>query len=125
MKRDMDLIRAILLKVEADPSFNGWPQDRSADAARLGVADHADAEVTYNLVQAVEAGLLEGNTKMAAHGVVMISKLTPRGHQFLDDIRDADVWHKTRERAKGVAGVGISFVWEIAKAEIRAKLGLP
>jgi hypothetical protein len=125
MKRDMDLIRTILLKVEADPSFNGWPQDRSADAGRLGITGHDDAEVTYHLVQAVEAGLLEGNTKMAAHGVVMISKLTPKGHHFLDDIRDVDVWHKTKERAKGVANVGISFVWEIAKAEIKAKLGLP
>jgi hypothetical protein len=125
MKRDMDLIRTILLKIEADPSFNGWPQDRRADAARLGITGHDDAEVNYNLVQAVDAGLLEGNTKMAAHGVVMISKLTPKGHQFLDDIRDVDVWRKTKERAKGVANVGISFVWEIAKAEIKTKLGLP
>ena len=126
MKLDPDLSRTILLKIEADPSFTGWPQTRNTDAVRLGIAGYSDEDVTYNLVQLVDGGLLVGNTKMASQtGNVMIAKLTPSGHQFLDDIRDSDIWKRTRERAKGAASIGFGFLWEIVKAEIKLKLGLP
>ena len=125
MKLDMELARTILLKIEADPSFNGSPQNRSTNATRLGITGHDDAEVTYHLVQLIEASLLDGNVKMAAIGEVVVSKLTWSGHQFLNDIRDPDIWSKTRERAKSVSGIGFQFLWEIAKAEIKVKLGLP
>src|SRR5208337_2786750 len=121
---DMDLIRTILVKVEADPSFDGSPENRNTDATRLGITGHDDAEVVYHLVQLVEAGMLAGNTRMASCGDVAISRLTPQGHEFLDDIRDTEIWGKTKERAKGIARAGLGLVWEIAKAEIKAKLGL-
>jgi hypothetical protein len=54
-----------------------------------------------------------------------IGGLSWQGHDFLNDIRDPEIWRKTKERAKGVASVGVGFLWEIAKAEVRAKLGLP
>jgi Hypothetical protein (DUF2513) len=123
MKRDMELIRTILLKVEADQKFDGSLQ--SVGAATLGITEHTDAEVAYHLVMLIEAGLLVGNTKMARVGAIVISKLTWEGHEFLDDIRDPEIWGKTKERAKAVAGVGMNFIWEIAKAEIKTKLGLP
>jgi hypothetical protein len=28
------------------------------------------------------------------------------GHEFLDDVRDPDIWRKTKKRAKAVGGVG-------------------
>jgi hypothetical protein len=56
---------------------------------------------------------------------ITFAGLTWKGHEFLDDIRDPGVWQKTKERTKGVASVGVGFLWEIAKAEVRAKLGLP
>lgn len=54
----------------------------------------------------------------------VVNKLTWQGHELLDDIRDPDIWNKTKERAKVLSGVGVAFVWEIAKAEIKKKLGL-
>jgi Hypothetical protein (DUF2513) len=58
-------------------------------------------------------------------GEIVVKNITWDGREFLDDIRDTEVWGKTKERAKAVASVGLSFVWEIAKAEMKAKLGLP
>ncbi len=47
---------------------------------------------------------------------------------FLNSIRDPEVWKLTREGAAKVGGVGIEFLWEIAKAygkqQIKEKLGL-
>lgn len=123
MKRDMDLIRTILVKIEADPDYHG--ELRSISAAGLGITGHTDTEVIYHVVMLIEAGFLVGNTKMARAGAVVVSKLTWKGHELLDDIRDPEIWEKTKERAKAVAGIGLSFVWEIAKAEVKAKLGLP
>ena len=123
MKRDMDLVRTILLRVEADAKFDGMLNP--ASAADLGIEGHSDHEIAYNCAQLVEAGFLTGNTRMATQGTVIIGKLTWQGHEFLDAVRDPDIWRKTKERAKTVTTVGIGFLWEIAKAEIKAKLGLP
>lgn len=125
MKRDMELTRTILLQIEASPEFstvNG--EMRPVSAALLGIDGHSEEEIVYHSAQLVDAGFLTGNTKMAGHGIVMIGNLTWSGHEFLDDIRDQDIWQKTKERAKGVASIGVGFLWEIAKAELKAKLGL-
>jgi Hypothetical protein (DUF2513) len=123
MKRDMDLIRTILLKVETDETLSGSFQ--AVNAATFGITDHTDAEVIYHLVMLVEGGFLAGNIKLAGTGQIVISKLTWNCHEFLDDIRDPEIWRKTKERAKSVASVGLGFLWEIAKAEVKTKLGLP
>jgi hypothetical protein len=126
MKLDPELTRTILLRIEADPSFDGWPQDRKTDAARLGISGHTDAKMIYHLTQLVNDGLVVGNTKLAKQaGAVMIARLTPKGHQFLDDIRDPDIWEKTKDRAQGAAQVGLGLLWELAKAEIKQKPVLP
>ena len=73
MKRDMDLIRTILLKVEDAPKFTG--QLHSATAAEFGIDGHTQAEFAYHCAQLVEAGFLTGNTKMAGVGLVVLCKL--------------------------------------------------
>jgi Hypothetical protein (DUF2513) len=69
----------------------------------------------------IEAGFVKGNTSI---GMPMISKLTWQGHEFLDNVKDHDIWSKTKERVKGLPGVAITVVAEIAKAEIMKRLGL-
>jgi hypothetical protein len=123
MKRDMDLVREILIKIETNPAFNG-DHNLWANRANLGITDYTDQEIVYNAAQLVEAGYLAGNVRMAHAGQVIVTKLTWRGHEYLDAIRDPDIWEKTKAKAKGVASVGMSFLFEIAKAEIKAKLGL-
>ena len=54
----------------------------------------------------------------------MISKLTWEGHEFVDDIKDSGIWANTKARVEGLSGVALSVVAEIAKAEIKKRLGL-
>lgn len=130
MTRDMELIRDILLRLEADPKFDG-SAFRRVTAETLAMTGRTEAQVVYHLDMMIQAGFLNGNTKMlhrggpADHNLILISKLTWEGHEFLDDIRDPEIWRKTKDRAQAVAGIGLNFIWEIAKAEIRTKLGLP
>ena len=82
---------------------------------------HSQEEINYHIRLLIEAGMVKGNL-----GPVFptVSKLTWDGHEFLDNIKDSDVWSKTKERLKGLPGVALSVVGELAKAEIKKKLGL-
>jgi hypothetical protein len=51
--------------------------------------------------------------------------LTWQGHEFLDSVRDPDIWQKTKARVAPVATAAFGVMLEVAKAEIRKKLGLP
>jgi hypothetical protein len=125
MKRDLDLIREILLRIEADPKFDGSPNP--VDASVLGITERPNMEVMYQLAQLIEGGLLAG--KILAAGTtppvaVVVFKLTWQGHDYLDSVRDSDIWQKTKTRIGVVASVGFGVVLEVAKAEIMKKLKL-
>ena len=120
MKRDMDLIRELLLKIEALKIRQG--ETLFFDVQGLQVQGYEPDEVAYNLELLFEAGFLKGQGGADTFG---IAGLTWNGHELLDDIRDPEIWRKTKERAKSVASVGLGFLWEIAKAEVKTKLGLP
>ena len=78
----MDLIRTILLKVEIDPTFDGSP--KKVTQATLGTQAHSDQEIAYNCAQLIDAEFLTGNAKRADIGLVIVGKLTWKGHDFLE-----------------------------------------
>ena len=122
MKRDMDLVRDLLSRIEDSNEFNGSQFVRPSRPEDFGITKHSLEEVFYNLRMLIKEGFLEGTE---THNGPMVSKLTWKGHELLDDIRDPDIWDKTKERIKGLTSVGVGLMWEIAKAEIKKKLGLP
>lgn len=123
VQRDMDLVRELLLKIDADPQLDGTRWVRYATPAEMGIADHSAEEVGYHLNMLIEEGFIKAKDSMEF--MPLINRMTWKGHEFLDDIRDDTVWGKTKERTKGLASVGIALMWEIAKAELKQKLGLP
>jgi len=118
----MDLIRALLLRIEQDPTLDGtrWV---GFTPAELGMEDRSPNEVGYHLDLLIEAGFVQGKS----HGetIPAICKLTWQGHEFLDSIRDPGVWISTKERIKGLASVTLPVIAAIAEAEIKRRLGLP
>ena len=125
MKRDMDLIRDLLIGIESDERLNGacWIKpDAKDNLGVIGVSDHSTKEIGYHLELLIEAGLLEG--KVGFEEMPVISKMTWQGHEFLDSIRDSGIWGKTKKRLEGLPSVAFSIVIELAKAEARKHLGL-
>jgi len=123
MKRDMDLIRDLLLEVEGNPLYDGTKWVHPVNPSELNIKNHSREEVGYHLTMLIEEGFIKGKSGMET--IPVINKLTWKGHELLDDIRDQQIWAQTKKRTEGLASVGIQFIWEIAKAEIRNKLGLP
>jgi hypothetical protein len=112
----MELVRELLLEIEADPQFNG------RQTAELPVGNRDPEVMAYTLALLISAGIVAGQV-----GIVMprISGLTWDGHDLLDNIRDPGVWEKVKEHAKTIASVSIPILAELAKAEVKKRLGLP
>lgn len=121
--RDMDLIRELLIKMDADKRLDGQQWVMYNTPEEMGISGHSVEEVGYHLGMLVEEGFVKGVAGPEAMPV--LSKITWKGHELLSDIRDDTIWEKAKERTKGLPEVGLQLIWEIAKAEIRAKLGLP
>lgn len=124
LHRDMDLIRTLLLEIESGKTY--FDITPSLDPAAIeALPNPRETRIRGEHLHLLgSAGLIEIDVENRATGQLVVRGLTWQGHEFLDDIRDPDIWRKTKERAKSISSVGVSFLWEIAKAEIRSKLGL-
>ena len=114
MKRDMDLIRTILLKIEeqGDPQLRRVPTIQGADEHT--VRSHVGLLLDAGLVRAIDASTYSSRDYLEIG-------LTWEGHEFLDNIRDPEIWRKTKSGAKKVGSFSIGILAEIARAAITAK----
>jgi hypothetical protein len=98
MKRDMDLVRQILIEIESDLE---WPDG--------GCFTPDDPVRSYHLHLLLQAGLLEGSEKQVLGGVpprFLITGLSWQGHEFLAASADQDRW----TRFKKSAGTALSSI---------------
>ena len=86
MKRDMDLIRMILLEVEKSPSLEG---------CQVTIQGRTSEELYYNARQAQDAGLIEAKFAPGSPDFHVL-RLTYEGHEFLDAIRNDTAWLKVK-----------------------------
>jgi len=115
MKRDMNLIRLLLLETEGEdpkPDLSAFSEDHRV----------------YHSALLIEAGLVHGQIIEDGSGQpagTVILRLTWAGHEFLDAARNDTIWHKAGERIKksGV-DVTISLMKEILNQLLKQSLGL-
>ena len=121
MKRDMDLVRQVLLQVEAQQGPLEW---------RVRSEEDVPDPLLYHLELAIEAGLVEGKIREAGNRNnpygAWVERLTWEGHDFLDAVRNDTVWAKTKATMKE-KGVDLAFsgVKALAIFYGKALLGLP
>lgn len=144
MKRDMDLIRSILMEIESNQQINGHFILSDADIMGTLTADRT--AVQYHLRLLMDAGYIEGkdlladtskiqasdgmsNARAITHlnfretgSSITISRLTWDGHDFLDSVKDNNVWAKTKGYLKDVGGVGIDVLKDVAKAVVKDQI---
>lgn len=97
MKRDMELIRLLLLEVEGEE--------------KPDLSKYTEEQQVYHSALLVEAGLIHGSVTEGENGNpinVQIFRLTWEGHEFLDMARNSSVWKKAVEQIKA-AGVTIAL----------------
>lgn len=114
MKRDMELIRAILMDLEGDepkPDLNHWN----------------DKQKAYHAALLLDAGLVKGNAielyYQEEKRAIELHRLTWEGHEFLDATRDSKVWKLAKEKVlKPGASWTFSLLLEWLKQEAHQKI---
>ncbi len=115
MRRDSDLLRAILLAVEAD--------DRCEILCLPRITGYNDEMVHFHARLLVEKGLLKTYfpDRTGTQPWVCI-RLTWEGYDFLDAIRDPKVWRSVKRAATKIGSWSVETIAAIAKAMILARV---
>jgi len=101
MKRDMDLIRKILLKIEDIPYPN--------ISNEFTIQDYHEDQISYHVMLLNEAGLIEAIDFSSHDGLSWIpTRLTWEGHEFIEASRDESRWEKAINIVKEKGG-GLVF----------------
>jgi DNA-binding transcriptional ArsR family regulator len=124
MKRDMDLIRRIVLAVQDLPLGKGY------DTEVLNGLEGVDPlEFAAHVQLLEEAGLVEAALQGKGKQIpsfAVVFRLTWAGHEFADSIRDDTLWKKAKDHVlKPSASWTFAALGEFLKAGIRAQLDLP
>ena len=106
MKRDMDLIRGILMQMEDSGDTAGW--------VTLHLPKWEDHVVSYHIKMLNQAGLIEADedSTFSPHESWKAGALTWHGHDFLAAIKNEKVWERIK---KVVREKGGSIPFEVLK----------
>ena len=109
MKRDMDLVRKILLYLEENADPHDWIFD-------LKIGDYSDKEISYHIKIMAQEGLIEASERPRSdldYDQWIPHSLTWAGHEFLDASRDDSRWEKVKRLVADKTG---SLSFEVLKA---------
>ena len=117
MKRNLDLYRDILLKHEELSEDNGIvefdPDDFPGEALEI-------VEAHVELLG--DAGFLVPADGLIGSETLLAGRMTYYGHEFLDTVRDPEVWRKTKEVGEQVGTGALDVLAEIAKGFLKTQI---
>ncbi|WP_185151475.1 DUF2513 domain-containing protein [Peribacillus simplex] len=124
MKLNHDCVRDLLLAIEESDSNEHLFLQQLRVMPLLTTYDEADILYSAKKLKEknyIKAELLFGDGRVFDIG---ISEMTWDGHEFLDNIRDNQIWKQTKNAANKVTGASLSILSELAKSFLSQKLGL-
>lgn len=114
MKRDPDLIRDLMLALEAE---------EGAELLHVPlVAGYSRARIDHHFRLLIEAGLASAGHVSSDGRRWVAVRLTWLGHDYLDTIRDRRVWKQTKAAMKRAGFWSLDTMGSIARAMIIARL---
>jgi hypothetical protein len=121
VKRDMELIRKMVLEIEDAPT--GYAPDE------FDIEGYTPEQIAYHSYLMLDAGLAEGervdNTDSDSPEA-MLRNLTWAGHEFAAAARDENRWNKAMGVVQEKGGsVTLSVLSQLLTALMKGALGLP
>lgn len=114
MKRDMDLIRTLLLKLELIDLSPGAYSQLRGNEDELRILDYTSNQILAHLALMIDAGFVDAED---GGNHVGYRKITWNGHDFLDSVRDEEIWKRTKQGALAAKG----FI----KKQFEERTGIP
>jgi hypothetical protein len=98
MKRDMDLIRLVMIEIEKNPD--------PIQPIAIKVPGYSDLEISYHVMLLAEHGFAEAINFSSNDGFEwQAQRLTFEGHEFLDAARSDTIWKTAKEKIVSATGV--------------------
>jgi len=119
MKRDMELVRKILLKIEEDYVSENIRDLKIEGYDLLTVGYHCEMLCDANLLKFYKPIGCDGCSLMT----FLVGGITWDGHEFLDKIRNESTWHTIKEMVitKGLP-MTLDVLLKVAPIVIDAKI---
>ena len=108
-KRDMDLVRLLLLVAEGD------------EKAEEEVQKYPQNVKHYHSTMLIDEEYIDGLYNDSGY---VIKGLTWKGHEFVDTVRDNSVWAAIKKRAQVAGAWSLGLLVQIAIQEGKQRLGL-
>ena len=122
MKRDLELIRNILLLIESCPDVP--PMTLRLDSF-LDISRSLNI-ISMHLELLRDAGFIEARVLSVDSGVknFEVTRITFAGYEYLDSVRDAKIWRDVKQKIATVGGATFGIIKAVAEAEITSTLQL-
>lgn len=123
MKRDMNMIRFVLLEAENDGAIRDDLQEIESELKAEYGDDYAQIRACH-IELLSDSGLVSANVKTIGQGKKIfgiINKITWSGYEYLDSVRDREVWRQTKNIFKRFGSASLPVIQKIA-ADVMIKL---
>ena len=126
MKLNYDCVRSVLLTVEKsktiDEELNLNPL--AVETIFEQLPKHEDSEILYTIEKLKEAGYINAALHFAAGHFIdgTVSSITYSGHEYLDNIREPEVWRKVKAMLKNAGATTLPLISQAAKMLIGSQL---
>ncbi len=127
MKLEVDLVRQLLLHIEEHATRP------ISDLDNIEIGGWTEDQVDYHVVQLADAEFIEAaidrvpdnEDPSVMHVIYSVRRLTYKGHEFLETVRDDSVWRVVKEKAKAVGALTLPVIAQIGGAYVKSQIGLP
>lgn len=123
VKRDLDLIRNMLLKMESLDSSHGTVRLHTFE----DLCDD-DAVISLHIHLLLDAGFIEATDSVCVADNIddfLITRITFAGYDYLDSIRSDSIWNEVKQKISSVGGsVSLEIVKELGVTLLRQHLGI-
>ena len=126
MKLNYDCVRSVLLTVEKsntiDEELNLNPL--AVETIFEQLPKYEDSEILYTIEKLKEAGYINAALHFAAGYFIdgTVSSITYSGHEYLDNIREPEVWRKVKAMLKNAGATTLPLISQAAKMLIGSQL---
>lgn len=115
MQRDLDLLREILLFIEkCSDGFTPVHVDLDGHD-NIKIQYHVNLLAEANFIEVIDVGSKQGSQ-------FFVKKITNFDYDYLDAIKDPEIWRKTIEGSKKAGDFTLELLGDLAKGYIKTQI---
>jgi Hypothetical protein (DUF2513) len=116
MKRDLDLIRSLMLELEEklQPGESITYEANYGDSQGMYQVEHVRLLIDSDFIEVIDASHMGGLS-------YVVTRITNPGHDFLDAMRSESVWNSVKAKAAKVGSWTFDLLVDCAKDEIKRR----